>query len=673
MLPLKIAILWHQHQPFYEYENQLLLPWTRLHGIKDYADLPQLLFEFPNIKQTFNIVPSMALQIIQYYENKAFDNIQELTLKAPSELSIIEKKEVLRLFFLANYDNMIAPYPRFLELYNQSKIEAAENHFSEQDWLDLQVWYNLSWFGPFSQQKPAIKRLFIKQRNYSDLDKKIVLELSNEILESIFKIYSILQELEQVEISFSPFYHPILPLLCDTNSALQAMPYLKAPNPNFSYPEDAKYQIAKGKDFITNLFKKTPQGMWPSEGSISDKCIELFINEGLTWFATDEGILRASGGIIQESDKYFPRKVISKNSFVSGIFRDHSLSDAIGFEYSKWNPDDAANDFINKLNRIKEQIIAEKGESALEYAVVPIILDGENCWEFYKNNGFDFLRALYNLLSQPNFQTITMSEACNMNAVNYLPEINSLRAGSWIDSNFRIWIDGEKNKQAWEELTYARKAFQESNIDDKHLAYNELLIAEGSDWFWWYCDDHQVENKMDFDKIFRYRLRNVYKFLKIEYPERLNYPIGANSKLKQNSAPKAFQSPIIPSNLDEWKNAGEFYLSGDMTAMHKVGEILDYIKYCQDENHYYFGFSLKRDFTKEDEISLIINELNAKIIISSNNFNIQNLNGVEILVNNFIFVKLLKMHNHKKLEFIIESQSESNKYNYIAHLDFNLI
>lgn len=676
MKPLKVAILWHQHQPYYEYENYLLLPWTRLHGIKDYADLPSLLFEYPNIKQTFNIVPSMALQIKQYYSNEVYDNIQALTNKKPSELSENDKKEIIRLFFLCNYENMIAPNRRYNELYHLSKNENSINLFTEQDWLDLQTWYNLAWFGPYSKEKPAIKRLFNKGNNFSEIDKKICLEQGNEVLESIFKIYSTLQELEQVEISFSPFYHPILPLLCDSDSALEAMPRLNAPNPNFSFPDDAKYQIQKGSAFIEEIFKKKALGLWPSEGSISNKTIELFVESGLNWFATDEGILHASGGIHNECDKYFPRKIKSAKGAIAGLFRDHALSDAIGFLYSKWNPNDAASDFVNKLREIKNRIIHHKGENALEHAVVPIILDGENCWEFYPDNGFHFLRALYSALSNPEFETVTCSEACSEAALHYLPPVEKIRAGSWIDSNFRIWIDGIKNKTAWEELAIARKAYEDSELEknEKEKAYNELLIAEGSDWFWWYCDDHQVENKLDFDKIFRYRLRNVYKFLNLNAPARLHEPIGANIIENINIKPKE-EILYKPSEKSfNWENAGVFHLKSDMTAMHKVGELAESINYGTDGNNLYLRINFKRELKSDDGIELEFQDANVRLYLKANEIHYNCAkewrNSIEILIDNSLEIKVPKsILNMDNIRIILKTLSSSSSYEYTAFLE----
>ena len=414
MLPLKVAILWHYHQPYYEKDGEFILPWVRLHGVKDYWDLPELFHEFPNIKQTINLVPSLSLQIDGYTSHKMIDKIQRLTLLKPIELSQSDKREVLRLFFLCNEDNMIIPYPGYKELFDKAQDkDIALKTFTEQDWLDLQVWYNLTWFGYFSRERKYIKRLFKKGKDFTEEEKKLVMDVQLDVMSGITPQLKMLQSLKQVEISCTPMYHPILPLVCDTDSALEAMPDAALPELRFKYPEDAKAQIADSLNYYEKKFGIKPCGMWPSEGSVSNEVLNLMIESGVRWAATDESVLATTmNDIYEDTMKYFPGKYHSENGDISLLFRDHALSDAIGFVYSRWNPHDAASDFCNRLTGIRNNLVNKYGDDCLKSAVVPVILDGENCWEFYRNNGLPFMRAFFEQISNSGeLKTVTCSEA----------------------------------------------------------------------------------------------------------------------------------------------------------------------------------------------------------------------------------------------------------------------
>jgi alpha-amylase/alpha-mannosidase (GH57 family) len=295
MKKLKVAILWHQHQPYYKYKNEFLLPWVRLHGVKDYYDLPALLNEFPNVKQTFNLAPSLMVQIEDYINNVTVDRIQRLTTIKAKFLTDSEKQEILSNFFVLNYENLVKPYPRFKELYDLCQNnENVINDLKLQDWLDLQVWYNLAWIGQISRKFPFSQRLFNKGRNFTEDEKLLLLEFHNEILGKIIPEMALLKKLNQIDISCSPMHHPILPLLCDSASAKEAMPNVELPNPIYKYPEDAKAQISNGINYYSKLFNAKPSGMWPSEGSVSNETLELLAGCGIKWIASDEGVLAAS-------------------------------------------------------------------------------------------------------------------------------------------------------------------------------------------------------------------------------------------------------------------------------------------------------------------------------------------------------------------------------------------
>ena len=605
MKPLKIVFLWHQHQPYYKMNDKFVLPWTRLHGVKDYFDLPEILHEFPKIKQTFNLVPSLLTQIDDYISGDTLDRVQELTLIKAEELTNEQKREILNLFFMCNKERMIDPYPRYFELYDLSRDKAsAVSNFSDNEWRDLQVWYNLTWFGPYSKMNSTVHRIFTKKRDFTEAEKRIVLDEHIDVLKRIIPQHKRLMELDQIEVSCTPFYHPIIPLLCDSKSARESHPELPMPDPIFSYPGDAHKQIDDGLEYYRSVFGKKTNGMWPSEGSVSDAALDIFAGKGLKWVATDEEVLINSlNGDFKDVEKFFPHKYKNKNGDeIAILFRDHFLSDRIGFTYSQWNPKDAAADFIYHLKNIRNEIINVHGEEALQYAAVPVILDGENCWEFYENNGVPFLRELYGRISRDKeLKTVTCSEAVKKIDSRYAQELSHIQAGSWINGDFNIWIGHEDDRKAWSMLGKARKAFEEQkeklDKDTYNKAFEALMIAEGSDWFWWYGPEHNAENKQDFDTLFRYYIEKVYNYLQTDVPANVNIPITKQTHFQVLTYPSEHISPNIDgiAKADEWGNAGLYNAKGAMSAMHQVGEVFTALYYGMDNEHLYFRFDIAKD------------------------------------------------------------------------------
>lgn len=623
---LKIAFLWHQHQPYYKIDNEFILPWVLLHGTKDYYDLPEVLYEFPSIKQTFNFAPSLNLQIDDYVRSRGTDKIRTLTAKRVDLLTRDDKSEILKYFFYANLENMIKPNPRFFELYIfvQNHNDAIDR-LNDRDWLDLQIWYNLSWFGYYSSQTGLINRLRNKGSDFTEEEKALMIQEQNFLLSKIVNQYKKLRDLKQIEISCSPMFHPILPLLCDSRSALESNPDNMMPEPIFSYPEDAKLQLSSGIDYFVSIFGEKPNGLWPSEGSVSNDVLNLMINQGLNWFASDELVLANS---VENShlpiDKYFPRKFVGTQGEITGFFRDHNLSDKIGFLYSNWNEPDAANDFVNNLLFIRDEIYKVYGDDGLKNAVVPVILDGENCWEFYKKNGIPFLRELFLRIDKsPDLKTVTFNEVVSQsNSNTFLPPLKSIRAGSWINANFNIWIGHEDDIKAWNVLSKARAAFEKHRFniseDTEKAILTEIMIAEGSDWFWWYGPEHHTDNKPEFDLLFRHHVAKIYELLNLDIPNELMTPItkhslnssGVNQRL--NISPDLSKSPISES----WSSAQVIDINIKNTSMHRSGNIVEMIKYFVDDSQFFFGIKLSG--IKHDYNIRVAFETAVEIILSRN-------------------------------------------------------
>ncbi len=608
-LPLKVAFLWHQHQPYYKKQNEFILPWVRLHAAKDYYDLPVIATEFPSLKQTFNLVPSLLMQLADYCSGNARDNVQRLSLISAEVLTMLEKQEILRLFFLCNAENMIAPFERYRDLWTQSHnpIKAIAE-FTVQDWRDLQAWYNLTWIGQSERCNEKILKLFEKGKNFNNEDIALILDTHKDIMSNVLPLMQRMQQNGQAEISISPLYHPIVPLLINSQAALESME-CNLPSPPFSRPDDARMQIERSINFCNKVFGKKPNGMWFSEGSISDATLEMAIEAGIQWTASDEDVLWASLSPQRHwTEKYFPRKVTSENGSINLLFRDHELSDAIGFVYSRWQADQAALDFCNRLHHIRQSIIEQYGEVALHHAVVPVILDGENCWEYYYRNGEQFLKELYARLSEStDLTTVLCSEAASDEHASFLQEISHIRAGSWINANFKIWIGHADDNAAWSLLRDVREKVDEQlqylNTETSAKALEHCYIAEGSDWFWWYGDEHLSENQQDFDELFRWNIAEVYNIMGITPPEEVFKPIGIQ-KRDSVTPPLSKITPLLTGEIksETWDNSGVYEPSHTTGAMHAANVLLRRIRYCNDDNFLYFRFELTRPIKKAEEI-----------------------------------------------------------------------
>ncbi len=600
--PLRLAFLWHQHQPFYLSEGEFCLPWVRLHGVKDYVDLPLLLLEFPQLKQSFNLVPSLLQQIEQYVDGTAQDAVQRLTLLDAATLSESDKREILAQFFLCNVDRMVLPYPRYRELYAGSRDdESALREFGAAEWRDLQVWYNLAWVGPLMRRRHKLERFFKRGRDFTEADKRQLLDVHARILADIIPTMKQAAGRGQAEISVSPLYHPILPLLADSDCTRVAMPHAPTPR-RFQFEEDLHAQVRRGRDMYKATFGHMPRGVWPSEGSVSDATLDAFRQAGFSWAATDEQILRRTlGEQWTETEKYFPQRFRTEHGDMTLFFRDNVLSDAVGFHYARRPADEAADDFMARLDGIREAIVRERGEEALDDAIVPVILDGENCWEYYEDNGLPFLRALYSrIVEHDGLRTVTFSEALNAQR-RPGDRRNSIHPGSWINADFDIWIGSKIENLAWNLLNSARSVFQmiRSMLTPEQAdeAYTTLLLAEGSDWFWWYGDDHQADNKEKFDELFRAHLRHFYNICELAPPQALAVPLTRTSDSAERLVmrPQHFHldpdASTRPTEAHPWSGAGRLLInSGPSSAMHQVEDNSDRLLFGTGDARLHFRF-----------------------------------------------------------------------------------
>ena len=491
---LNIAFFWHMHQPYYRdpLSGEFSLPWVRLHALKGYYDVISLLEEYPAIHQTFNLVPSLLSQLSNYAREEGRDIFLEHTRKPAEELSPEEKKFILINFFMCNWETMVKPYPEYWTLLLKRGLKLPEyrlddllHQFTTQDFRDLQVWFNLTWFGYRAREKkPSVRELLEKGRIFSEADKAALLTAQTEIIREVIPLYQSTRARGQVEITISPFYHPILPLLINSAHASRAMPQVSLPG-SFIHPEDAEAQIRKAVDYYRDLFGTNPTGMWPSEGSVSPELIPIVQRAGIRWIASDEGILfKSLPGEASRASLYQPFRVRYGQAEIAMAFRDRNLSDLIGFTYSKNPPEASANDLLTHLRNIQKSLPGDRDHLVL------IALDGENPWEYYPDGGHGFLCRLYEKLSlDPTLKTVRMDEFLEGHASR--ETLNFLHTGSWIDQNFRIWIGSPEENQAWDCLQKTRAFLKNTSNKEpaaprekQQLAWEEIYVAEGSDWFW---------------------------------------------------------------------------------------------------------------------------------------------------------------------------------------------
>jgi alpha-amylase/alpha-mannosidase (GH57 family) len=589
---IHLAVLWHMHQPQYRDPEtcNYVLPWTRLHATKDYWGMVKLFEEFPKFHATFNMVPSLCMQLEEYasgnfkepWFNLAFSPVEKLTKEG--------KREILDRAFQVNHERLMSRWPRFVELYEWSRVAGGAQAivtFTPRDWRDLQLLSQLAWMDEeYLAKDPVVCRLANRGTDYSEKDKA---DLKAKMIELVGMVLPACREAAargQIEISTTPFYHPILPLVCDSDIARVANPGTPLPRRAFRRPEDAREQLRRAKEYHERVFGAKPVGLWPSEGSVSDQALTIAAEEGFQWFGTDEGVLgrtlnvgffRDSNGIAANADRlYQPWKLQLQNNAIAGLFRDHHLSDLVGFVYSRMDSVAGAADLHGRLRHLGESVHTNKP------LTVCLFLDGENAWEYYPGNGRQFLREFYRRISDDqDFRALTASET--IAAANDVPTTNGIFPASWINANFDVWIGSQEDVSAWELLWDAREAYargvdarqnKRSNAPTEEglqRAQESLLAAEGSDWCWWYGPEHSTANDAEFDALYRKHLTGVYLALGQVAPEELAKPIKRSPERAYQLPPSAnlkVKVDGVDSSYFEWLGAGVYSPLQRGGAMH---------------------------------------------------------------------------------------------------------
>lgn len=617
--PLDVVFIWHMHQPYYKdtVQNEYVLPWTYLHAIKDYYDMPAIVEDTPGARAVFNLVPSLIEQLLDYAAGTAVDRFLVKGQQDPATMSDDDKVFLLENFFSANRQRMIEPHRRYLELLymaGEGKPGSARDrirHFSDQDLRDLQVCFFLAWTGEAARRRfPEFRRLLDKGEGYTAEDQALLFATQRRLLNEILPLYQRLHEQGRIELALSPYFHPILPLLCDTQLAREAMPRVTLPQERFRHPEDATAQIRRGLAYFHEVLGITPHGMWPSEGSVSDEALSIIAECGLSWVASDEEVLARSldGGLGHHNERlYRPWRYTTGHGDLGIFFRDHRLSDLIGFSYSQWDPGRAVQDFCGRLRQIHQQIGSEG-------RVIPVILDGENAWEFYSDNAYDFLSGLYTALDEaPDLRLTTCSEVLQRS--DFEGRLHRIHPGSWINANYGIWIGHPEENLAWDLLHQARQAVSQHHPAAAHILQacgsngdatarmlcTSLYAAEGSDWFWWFGDDHFSPHSDRFDHLFRQHLANVYRLLGLDPPSKLLEPIKKKSPAGLVREPAGFITPAINGRVGdyfEWLAAGLFDLTRQGSAMHSADRMLQGFYWGYNRDTLFFRIDGMQDLSR---------------------------------------------------------------------------
>ncbi|HEY9295887.1 MAG TPA: glycoside hydrolase [Phormidium sp.] len=612
--PLYVAFIWHQHQPLYKSRvkgevletgettfsssvspvSQYRLPWVRLHGTKDYLDLVLLLERYPKLRQTVNLVPSLILQLEDYIAGSAIDPYLAVALSPAESLTEQQRLFIIEHFFDANHHTLIDPNPRYSELYEQCQEEGrawCKENWQAQDYSDLLAWHNLAWFDPLFWDDPEIAHWLEKGRNFSLADRRKIYAKQQEIMSRIVPQHRKMQETGQLEVITSPYTHPILPLLADSDVGKIAVPNMTLPQNRFQWSEDIPRHLQKAWEVYEDRFGCQPRGLWPSEQAVSPQILPYIAKQGFKWICSDEAVLGwtidhffhrdGSGNVSEPELLYQPYRLESPAGDLAIVFRDHRLSDLIGFTYGAMEANKAAADLVGHLEAIARSLKHRQtsGSTSLENPwLVTIALDGENCWENYHLDGKPFLESLYQTLSNHReIELVTVSEYLEKFPTTATLPAEKLHTGSWVDGNLTTWVGDSVKNRAWDLLTDARKflaSHPEATPEANPEAWEALYAAEGSDWFWWFGEGHSSNQDAMFDKLFREHLCAIYQALDAPVPDNLLKPLEIH-EARGDHRPESFIHPVIDGVGDEqdWDKAGRIEIGGARGTMHRSSTV----------------------------------------------------------------------------------------------------
>jgi len=603
-----LVFLWHHHQPDYRSPRTgvSLLPWVRLHATKDYLDMARHLERHPGVKAAFNFVPVLLDQIDA---GGAGDELFDTLARPVETLSVAGREEVARRCSAAPR-HALDRWPRYAALARRAERARGLSHataLGEREILALETWFLLAWLDPTLHAEPGAAQALAADGDFTVRHRDDLLALHARLLTEVLPAYRALAARGQIELSASAYHHPILPLLVGHEAAHRARPDLRLPAEPFAAPEDAARQVERALARHARAFGEPPHGMWPPEGSVSPEVAEIAARAGVRWLATDEEVLWKSlpPEMRRRESLYRPWRFETSAGSVALLFRDRELSDRIGFVYQRWGAAEAAADLIGRVRGIAR--LGSDGRPA----VVSIILDGENCWEGYAEDGGPFLEALYTALeSASDIRTRTPSEV--LADAGTLPALPALHSGSWIDADFHIWIGQAEKNRAWDLLARTRHALVAagSTPEKDPGAWDALFAAEGSDWFWWFGDDHFTHDRPIFDRLFREHLEAVYGRMGWPAPAWVKVPV-----MPPRAQPGATLAPIglIQPEIDgertqfyEWHAAGRFRLGAGGGAMHHAAGRVRELYFGFDREHLFLRLDFEAGKVPGAEVALAV-------------------------------------------------------------------
>ena len=602
----RLALVWHMHQPSYRdaLSGEHLLPWTRLHATKDYGDMAALLGRYPAVHATFNLTP-VLLDQLEEIASGAVDRWLEVARKPAESLSQAEREFLLTRFFDVHRERMLETSPPYRDLERQAREALARDSGRSAGVAllrDLSVWFHLAWVDPGYRDEEPVRSLLRKGSGFSEGEKTSLLDWGVALAGGIVAQYRALQSAGQVELITSAHHHPILPLVIDTDAPREVSAGIPLPSPAFRAPQDAAIQVRRARESHARRFGAEPRGTWPPEGAVSDATLALLASEGLQWAASDETVLAAAlearDGALRDwpAALYRPYRVDTRSGSIDLVFRDRRLSDLIGFTYGHWDPDEAARDFLRQVQMAGMMAVAGGEAPRLDGApLVTVILDGENCWEHYAEDGHPFLNALYGRLSaEPGIRTVTVREALDERPPS--ERLAHVPVGSWIRQDLGIWVGHPDKNRAWEELGRARAAIERASRRSGNdraataAAMESIYAAEGSDWYWWYGDDHPSAHRDELDRLFRTRLIAAYRSLGLEEPETLRTSLREDAgAARPGGWPAGERIPLVRPRVDgavtdffEWRDAMSYDAGAGSGAMHRVDSRLRTVHWGTD-------------------------------------------------------------------------------------------
>ena len=660
---LSIAFYWHMHQPVYQLtpDGDFLMPWERLQAVKDYYAKAELLNKFKKIKLNFNLVPVLLDSLIDYGENGIHDLHSRITVKSVNDLNDDDKEFILNNFFDAGYQTMIFPNEEYNRLYQKriSKSECSLDIFSDQEYSDLMALFNLAWLDPDLINKyPDLKKLIKKGKNYTLEDRQNIIEIQREIIRKIIPTYKKLLSKNRIEITTSPYYHPILPILLDINGIKKS--FNEDLPVDLKMGLDAKVQTELAIKRIEELFGKRPKGIWPSEHCVSPKMLDMFKNLGIEWTISDEGILSSSieTEFVRDFKGYLedPYRLLKSNEYKNGlkmIFRDAVIPNLISFEYPNHDAELAANDLYDRIKVAQAKLLTSPDENHL----ITIAMDGENCWENYPQDGFVFLKKLYKLIEEDkSLETVLISDY--LEKEKHHKPLNKIYAGSWINRNFKLWIDEPLKNLAWSYLKQVRddfSAFVKKNPLHPNIeqARKELFICEGSDWFWWYGEPNDSGRDNIFDYLFREHLKNIYIFLGLEPPAYLDTPlISAFTKLSRYSKGEIKPAMNGTASMDDsWLNAGCIDIPDG--PLLRESKFFDRICFGYDKDNLYLRFYVNDYIHKNPEL---IEKTFQIYLYARNTDRKQTLSPIRLINKTESILPISKEKFHNELQIAVKSK-----------------